>query len=166
MKILAALKKIKHFDRKIDKHVNRIIKWSSYVVDNKDDPEPIYNSEDILKMQQQIKDWAAEKVRIRLALHLTNVRTRADWNGRSYSIDELLLIQNVLIPAELRALTALKRKDKGDRFMQSSSKDSHVVLQYNPKNRDLEVERIEYVKEQLDEILDNLNIETNVVGFE
>lgn len=166
MKILAALKKIKHLDRKIERHLKRINTWSSYIVDNKDDPEPVYNEEDIIRMQQQIKDWAAEKVRIRLALHLTNVRTKVDWNGKLRSIDELLLIQNVLIPEELKALTALKRKDKGGYGLSSSSKDSHVVLQYEPKDRDQKIEKIEYKKDQLDEILDNLNIETDIVGLD
>jgi hypothetical protein len=162
MKILAALKKIKHLDRKITKTMERIVKWSSYIVDNDEDPGPVYDEGDILTMQQRTADWAAEKVRIRLALHLTNVRTKTTWEKREYSIDELHLIQNVFLPAKMRGLKALNRKEKG----YSAPKESRVVLQYDPKQRDLEIEKIEYQKESLDELLDNLNIETEVIGLD
>lgn len=162
MKILAALKKIKHLDRKIENTLLRIDKWSSYIVDNDEDPGPVYDEKDILIMHQKIGDWATEKVRIRAALHLTNVRTKANWGDGEYSIDKLLLIQNVLLPAKMRTLKALNRKEKG----YSAPKESRVVLQYDPKQRDLDVEKIEYQKESLDELLDNLNIETEVIGID
>jgi len=162
MKILAALKKIKHLDRKITKTLERIDRWSSYIVDNEEDPGPVYNTEDITIMQQKIADWAAQKVRIRVALHLTNVRVKVIWEKKEYSIDELLLVQNVFMPAKMRGLKALSRKEKG----YSAPKESRVVLQYDPKQRDMDIERIEYQKESLDELLDNLNIETEVIGLD
>jgi len=162
MKILAALKKIKHLDRKIEKTLLRIDRWSSYIVDNEEDPGPVYDIEDIAVMQQKIADWAAQKVRIRVALHLTNVRVKVVWEKKEYSIDELLLVQNVFMPAKMRGLKTLNRKEKG----YNAPKESRVVLQYDPKQRDLDIERIEYQKESLDELLDNLNIETDVIGLD
>jgi len=41
-----------------------------------------------------------------------------------------------------------------------------VVLQYDPKKRDEDIEKVEHDMEQLDELLDNLNIETDVVGLD
>lgn len=166
MKILAALKKIKHLDRKITKTLKRIDKWCSVIVDNENDQDPVYNSNDIKVMQQKITDWAKEKVRIRSALHLTNVRTKAGWKNGEYSIDHLLLIQNVLLPAEMSGLKTLRRKEKGGYSSNTSSKDSWVILQYDPKKRDEDIEKIEHDMEQLDELLDNLNIETDVVGLD
>lgn len=165
MKILAALKKIKHLDRKIEKTSNRIAKWCSYIVENESDPPPVYNDKDIIKMQQQIGDWAMEKVRIRKALHLTNVRIKVSWDDRMCSIDELLLIQNVILPAQMDALKIMRRKEKGGGYGSTPTKDSYVVLQYDPRKRDMEVEKIDKAKEELDELLDNLNIETEVVGL-
>jgi hypothetical protein len=162
MKILAALKKIKHLDRKIEKTLLRIDRWSSYIIDNEEDPGAVYDEKDIFTMQQKIADWAAVKVRIRLALHLTNVRTKTMWEKKEYSIDELLLVQNVFMPAKMRALKTLNRKEKG----YNAPKETRVVLQYDPKQRDMDIERIELQKEGLDELLDNLNIETEVIGLD
>ena len=166
MKILAALKRIKHLDRKIEKTLKRIDRWCSVVMDNENDPDPVYDTADIQKMQQRIRDWSSEKVRIRHALHLTNIRTKVEYNSKERSIDELLLIQNVLLPAELKGLKALRRRDKGGYGRSSESKDSWVLLQYDPKERDQKVESIEYQLELLDELLDNMNIETDVVGLD
>ena len=165
MKILAALKKIKHLDRKIENVLKRISKYCSVIVDNENDDAPVYNADDIQKMQQKVVDWAVEKVKIRTALHLTNVRTKVDWMDGNYSIDNLLLIQNVLMPAQMKTLTALRRKEKGG-YGNSSSKDSWVIMQYDPKKRDAAIEKAEHSKELLDELLDNLNIETDVVGLD
>ena len=167
MKILQALKKIKHIDRKIEKALRNTEKWCSYISEHKNEPKPTYDAVDIGKMRQQIRDWAAEKVRIRAALHLTNVRTKVEFDGEEYSIDELLLMQNVTIPTELKALTSLRRKEKSSGFgRHAQNDDSFVVLQYNPKDRDKEIEKLEHRRDLLDELLDNLNIETEVVGLD
>jgi hypothetical protein len=166
MKILAALKKIKHLDRKIEKAIKRIDKWCSVVQDNENDPKPVYDGTDLQKMHQQVTDWSSEKIRIRHALHLTNIRTKVEFNSKPRSIDELLLIQNILLPAELRALKALHRRTKGGYGHHSESKDSWVLLQYDPKDRDQKTEAIEFQLELLDELLDNVNIETDVVGLD
>jgi len=166
MKILAALKKIKHLDRKIEKTLKRIENWCSIIVDNEKDPAPVYNAEDVRKMRQRVIDWSTEKVRIRAALHLTNVRTVVDFEGKEHSIDELLLEQNVIIPAQLKAWSAMRRKEKGSGYRSTDSKDSWVVMQFDPKERDMEIEKLEYLKERLDELLDNLNIETDVIGLD
>ncbi len=165
MKILAALKKIKHLDRKITKTLKRIDKYCSVIVDNENDEDPVYNEDDVRKMQQKVVDWAMEKVKIRTALHLTNVRTKVSWKDGEHSIDNLLLIQNVLLPAKMSTLKALRRKEKGG-YGHSSSKDSWVIMQYDPKKRDEDIEKVEYDMEQLDELLDNLNIETDVIGLD
>jgi len=165
MKILAGLKRIKHLDRKITKTLKRISKWCSFVSDNKEDPAPVYDEGDIRTMQQQIGDWAVAKAAIRKGLHLTNVRTRVDFDGRQMSIDELLLLQNVVFPEKKKALVALRRKEKGG-YGSTSSKDSWVVLQYNPKERDQAIEKLELLEEELDTLLDNLNIETDIVGLD
>jgi len=169
MKILAALKKIKHIDRKIEKNMNRIGKWCSYIVENKDDLAPTYNTDDISRMHQQISDWSAQKAAIRHAIHVTNIRTVCDWNGhKGVSIDELLLIQNVILPQKLSAQKAMRRVEKGGGYMSrhDTNKDSYVVLQYDPKKRDMVIESIENEKDSLDEKLDNLNIETDVIGID
>ncbi len=171
MKILASLKSIKHLDRKIEKNKERISKWCSYIVEVREGEaagEPVYNRSDLIKMVQQIRDWTAEKVRIRHALHITNMETKAEFDGKSYTIDELLLIQNVVIPTQIATLKLMRRVEKGRSYMSSSSDPnvkSWVELQYDPKERDQLVESHERDLEKLDEILDTLNIETDVIGL-
>jgi len=165
MKILAALKRIKHLDRKITKTLARIGKWCSFVVDNEKDPDAVYDKDDIRRMQQQIGDWAEAKATIRHGLHLTNIRTKVQFNGVEMSIDELLLLQNVILPEKMKALKVLRREEKGG-YGNTAGKDSWVILQYDPKERDMAIEKLELLMESLDEILDNLNIETDVVGLD
>ena len=169
MKILAALKKIKHLDRKIEKTMKRIGKWSSYVIEHKDDPDPTYNEADIKKMHQQISDWLVQKAGIRHALHITNIETKCEWRGnKEVSIDELLLIQNVILPQKMAAQKAMRRAEKGGGYLSRHelNKDAYVVLQYDPKKRDIIIGSLENEKDLLDELLDNLNIETDVIGID
>jgi hypothetical protein len=166
MKILTALKKIKHLDRKIEKNLKRISKYCSVIVED-DEAPPAYDEDDIRKMSQQVKDWAVHKAAIRAALHLTNARTRVPFHGRELSIDELLLYQNVVIPAEMACLTNLRRKEKGGLGYMSRevSKNAMVITQYDPKERDAAIEKLEDIKEELDALLDRMNIETDVIGL-
>ena len=165
MKILTALKKIKHLDRKIGKTQKRIADWCSFVVENDKDPGPDYNADDISKMMQQVADWAGEKVRIRKCLHRTNVEVEVEWDGQKRSIDELLLIQNITLPTMIFSLRHLRRKEKNSSFGHKD-KDAYVVLQYDPRERDRAIEKLEYKKDELDALLDNLNIETDVIGLD
>jgi hypothetical protein len=171
MKILAALKRIKHLDRKIEKHMARIGKWCSYIVEVKegDEPEtPIYNTEDLRRMRQQVNDWTLEKGAIRHALHVTNMETKTEFEGKLFSIDALLLIQNVVIPQQIATWKKLRRleKSRGYGSYNDTTIKSWVELQYDPKERDTEIERHEHRLEKLDEVLDTLNIETDIIGLD
>ncbi|RLI55917.1 MAG: hypothetical protein DRO87_08495 [Candidatus Thorarchaeota archaeon] len=164
MKILQALKKIKKLDRKIEKYQRRIQKYCSFIVEP-EDPPPAYSSEDIRRMQQAVADLLSEKVRIRVALHLTNVKTSLNYCGRNYTIDELLLLQNVDIPERIKTLKLLRRREKGGVYRDEHSKQARVVIQYDPRERDKVIEELEDALSALDDLLDNANIETDVIGL-
>lgn len=168
MKILSALKKIKHIDRKIEKNMARIEKWSSYFTRD-DVPEaasaPAYSAEDIRRMIQQVNDWSVEKMRIRAALHRTNVETRVDWHGQNCSIDELLLIRTMVLPKQVEVMKKLRRKEKGSSWNRTADKEEYVVLQYDPKDRDRELDSLDEKMREIDAILDEVNIETEVIGL-
>jgi len=165
MKILQALKKIKHIDRKIEKQSEKIQKYCSVIMEP-NDPAPPYDAGDISKMLQSISDLLLEKARIRAALHKTNVATTVEFNGANRTIDELLLWQNVVIPGTIRAFKALRRKEKRNRYEETYSKEARVLLQYDPRNRDRGIEEMEDTLQRLDDTLDNLNIETDVIGLD
>lgn len=161
MKILAALKRIKHLDRKAEKNLKRIKTWSSYVNDADDPTDPLYTDEDIRKMMQQIHDWSVEKARLRHLLHKTNLQTTAEFKGKTYTIDELLCMQAIILPADKKLWEALERKSKP--YTGRSEPKVTVVMQYDPKQKVKEIDAIENTMVELNELLDHLTIEVDLV---
>ena len=163
MKIIEALKKIKHLDRKIDKTTTRITAWASYLEDKtatEEENKPQYDAQDIAGMIQQISDWVREKAKLRHRLHKTNLQTTAEFNGKAHTIDELLGLKEMIIPQQIKTLQLLRRKEKptyGD------TKHLRAVLQYDPKKRDEIIEKLEHGLEELDALLDHITIEVDIV---
>ena len=165
MKIITALKKIKHLDKKIAKNQSRIAEWASYFTDEDRSVKPTYNSREIEVMFQQIKDWLDVKMQIRHALHLTNLTVTRDFENRKYTLDELLLLQNVVIPEQITSLKKLQRKQK-DRY--SSGRNDiyvHSVVQFDAFDRDKKIDALEDKKTKIDEILDSASLEEEVIGL-
>lgn len=161
MKVIEALKKIKHIDRKIEKANQRIQRWCSYIEGpGEDNSVPTYSREDLRKEVQRIGDLVTQKANIRSALHRTNIETTLEFNGKLCTIDELLVIQNIVIPETLRTLKLFRRKEKNH---YNKATDGRVVLQYDPKERDKEIEECEKNKEELDELLDNSTYATELI---
>lgn len=161
MKILAALKKIKHLDRKKEKAMERIDKWSSYVNDTNDPTTPLYNAEEIRKLRQQIHDWMMEKASLRHRLHKTNLQTTVEFMGKARTLDELLCLQAIVLPVDIKSWKALNRKSKP--YHGSGQPHINVVLQYDPKEKDKAIDDIENVMVELNELLDHMTIETDLV---
>lgn len=162
MKIIEGLKKIKQLDRKIEKNNERIKKWCSFLQHPGDAPAT-YDADDIRKMMQQSADWAAEKARIRHALHRTNIETSVEFDGKIYSIDEMLCLQNITLPQKLNQLKLLRREEKGGSWRAKDDKDAKVIMQYDPKERDQAIADIEDALVRLDETLDSVNMNTDLV---
>jgi hypothetical protein len=162
VKVIEALKRIKHVDRKIGKSKQRIKKWCSYVQERDGEgTEPTYDTDDLKKEVQRIGDLVAQKTAIRRALHRTNVETQLEFEGKKRSVDELLIVQKVEIPEKLETLRLFRRLEK--RY--NDPKEFKVVLQYDPKERDKAVEEWEDKKERLDELLDKSTYEIEVIGL-
>lgn len=161
MKIIEALKKIKHLDRKIAKTIERIGKWCAYIEDKRNTEPPLYNKEDIGKMQQQIADWTSEKLRLRARLHETNVVRTAEFRGKNYSIDHLLLIQAVALPTEKKVLERMTRQHL--HLSPAEREHCHIVMQYDPKGRDKDIDSVENEMEELNTLLDKLTMEIDLV---
>ena len=161
MKIIEALKKIKHLDRKIEKAGERITIWSSYVETiNEGDlvaEEPLYNAKDIMIMVQQTNDWQQEKARLRHLLHRTNILTSAKFDNKVYNIDELLLLQNIVLPEKLNTQKRLSRQ----RILNPAKQ--RVIMQYDPKEREKEIDSIEDTATRLNALLDQLSLSVEVL---
>jgi len=155
MTILEALKKIKHLDRKIEKTHKRISRWCSYV----DTDNPLYDSGDVKRMLQSVEDLIRERNRLRHLIHKTNIATVVTFQHKEFTLDELLILRTLTLPAKLASVTLLRRREKGF----NDPKEAKVVLQYDPRERDKNIESIENTIDELDAFLDSVNITTNLV---
>lgn len=158
MKIIEALKKIKHIDRKIAKNRERISKWCSFVVSPGDPDKPLYDADEIRSMLQANGDMATEKVRIRHSLHKTNISTTAEFNGKVYTVDELLLMQAVSLPYALGTLNGMSRAK-----VPYGQDKALVITQYDPKAKDKEIDYLERQAADLNDLLDMVSLETDVI---
>lgn len=151
MNILQAVKKIKHLDRKIDKNNARVLKWCSHF----NNEETQY---DVSKLLQSVSDLIEEKSKIQHALHRTNVAVMINFQGKTVSIDELIILLKVTLPAKINSLKLLRRREKkyGD------TSDIKIVMNYNPMERDKKIDALENLVDVAEEILDNVNITTEL----
>jgi hypothetical protein len=163
MKIIEALKKIKHLDRKVEKAQGRVKQWCTYTV-RTDKPqegqEPLYNAEDVRRMIQAITDWKVEKARLRHQLHITNLQTEVEFRGKVWNVDQLLLHQALVLPAMLETQKLLSRQNRGFGY---HDKVTETVMQYDPKEREKRVDALEYEAEELNALLDQISIGTDVI---
>lgn len=162
MKIIEALKKIKHLDRKIEKTSDRISKWCSYIDDKEKPTAPVYNEEDIRRMLQQIEDWTKEKAHLRHRLHKTNLHTTFGLWNKVYTLDELLGLKEIVIPRLIETQKLMRRKEKG-RWYAGDNKNAVTINQFDPKQRDKAIDSLENQKEEIDAVVDRLSIEVDVV---
>lgn len=165
MNILGALKKIKHLDRKIEKTLKRIMDWSSYILEEGDEDTPLYNEGDMRTMSQSVEDMTNEKARIRHLLHKTNMNTTVEFEGKERTIDELLILQNIILPGKIALQNYFNRKEKGHSYHHEHDKNAKVVMQYDPKKKAAAIDGIEYRAEQLNEFLDNVSITVDVIDW-
>lgn len=146
------LRRIKHLTRKITKNTERIRKWCSHF----DNEEPQY---DVEKLIQSVNDMIMEKGKLRHELHKTNVEVEVLFQGRLMSVDELIILVSLTLPAKIDTLKALRRREK--RFNQLEEK-LKVVMNYDPLERDKKIDALEYTLEEANDVLDNLNITTEI----
>lgn len=151
MTILQVLKKIKHLDRKVEKNSKRIQKWCSHF----NNEETQY---DVAKLIQSANDMLEEKARWRHLLHKTNIQTIIEFQGKNVSIDELIILLTLTLPTKINILRLLRRQEKG----YNMDKDIKVVMNYDPADRDKKIDALENVMDKAEEVLDNLNIATEV----
>jgi len=150
MKIIQALKKIKQLSRKIETTKERISTWCSY----QSDEEPLYT--DIQGMKQSVFDMQAEIAKIRHAIHVLNATTKVNFKGKETTLDELLLEATVTIPSKLALLSSLRRKEK-NRYIQNQA-DVKIILQYDPLERDKEVDKLIELTAEINDFIDVCNI--------
>jgi len=158
--ILQGLKKIKHLDRKIKKTQERIGKWASYI-----DPLEAPPQYDIKPLIQSINDMLEERARIRHALHVTNAIRVVEFEGKSLTVDELLIRLTVTIPTKIATLKQLRRKEK-PYHLKDEKQEHKVVLQYDPGQRDREIDALENEMDDINTLLDEFNISVDVFNYE
>lgn len=156
--ILQGLKKIKHLDRKVKKLQERIAKWGSYI-----DPMEAPPQYEVRPLIQAVNDMLAERARIRHALHATNALHQIEYKGKKITIDDLLIMVTVTIPTKIATLKLLKRKEKP--YNMKEEKEQKVVLQYDPADRDRQIDALENELDEINGVLDEINITIDVFKY-
>lgn len=152
MTVLQALKKIKHLSRKLEKNRARMQKWCSHL----ESEETMYDWE---KLMQSCQDLVTEIAKLRHSLHLTNISEMVDFDGRTYTIDELIGMRTTVIPHRIVLWKSLRRREKG----YHDAKEAKVVTHFDFKKRDMEVDKLEDMLDDVDAILDHVNITTKII---
>jgi hypothetical protein len=150
--IFQNLKRIKHLTRKIKKNSERLKKWCSHF----DNEETQYDTE---KLIQSVNDMITERGKLRHELHKTNVEIEVLFQGRLISVDELIILVSLTIPAKIETLKLLRRRERS--YNQSEDKFK-VIMNYDPIERDKKIDALEYTLEEANDVLDNLNITTEI----
>jgi len=164
MTILQALKKIKHIDRKLEKIGERAARWCSYYdIELSPGEDPPYNVE---KLLQQAKDLRAHRAELRHALHKANIDHLVSYKDKKMTIDELLILRTMTLPQHKTLLSCLRRKEKNYHALRHLSEDERkavtVINQFDSAKRDKAIDDIDDEMAKIDEILDELNIDTAV----
>ena len=152
MTVLQALKKIKHLSRKLEKNRQRMVRWASHL----ETEEPLY---DWSKLMQSCQDLVKEIAKLRHSLHLTNISKTVDWDGRAYTIDELIGMRTTVLPQRIVLWKSLRRREKN----YHDPKEVNVITHFDYKQRDMEIDKLEDQLDEVDAILDHVNIETEVL---
>lgn len=155
--ILQALKRIKHLDRKIEKNKSRIQKWCSYL-----DPAQSPPQYDTNKLIQSVNDMLNERAMLRHALHTTNALYKVKYKGKEVTIDELLILSTITIPAKIAIFKLQRRVEIPYQMRQQEAEKQKVVMQYDPNKRDQAIDSFENELAEIDALLDEINISTDV----
>ena len=148
--------------RKIIKNRERIAKWCSYFQEIGAEPEtPRYDKEGIRRLIQSSYDLITERNKIRHRLHKTNMKKVKVpvLNDETMTIDEVIILTTLSIPQILTIFKTLRRKEK---TYQQRGDNSKVIIQYDPEERDKEIDSLEDLQEKLNSFLDTINITTEL----
>jgi hypothetical protein len=163
MTILEVLKKIKHVDRKIETAKIRLAKWCSYFDFEADTDTglPLYDTE---KLLQSLKDMISVRATYRHALHKANIKNTVEYNGREHTLDELIMMRTVSLPAVLECLKLLRRKEKNYTDLRHMTEDERkavrIITQFDALKRDKSIDKVENEMAEIDRVLDDINIVT------
>jgi hypothetical protein len=113
---------------------------------------------DWAKLMQSCQDLVTEIAKIRHALHRTNIMKTVDFDGRTYTIDELIGMRTTVIPNRIVLWKSLRRREKS----YNDPKEVNVVTHFDHKTRDMEIDKLEDMLDDVDAILDHVNIETEL----
>ena len=156
--ILQVLKKIKHLDRKIEKNQERIKKCASYV--SPEEEKPLY---DPMKLIQSVKDMIIEVSKLKHNLHYTNATTIIKYKNEDMTIDMLLLLRTVTMPLLIETHKLLKKKSITSRYGDNQyEKGSKVIKLYDPREKDMTIDKLEDELVNIDSIIDEINITQEV----
>lgn len=163
MKIIEGLKGLKVLQKRIESNTTEISKYSSVLSSEK----PAFGTEDEQRKQvksriQANEDLVNEYLKMKARIEYTNIVTKVEFNGKMYSLADLLVVQRSLGKLMLHTYSALNQDSARQRIVRSGinsidGKPVEALMMYN------EVDKINGLRKWQD-LLDNLSSRLEVLN--
>lgn len=170
MKIIEALKELPLIEKKIEKKISDIRKYSSGLDRAEDTDLPFITVEkqriEVDALKQSVKDLVNRKAKLRTNLSMTNAKTKVTIDGMTLTISEWIEYREKGLSNLIRAQEAL-----GDFTAQDLLRSTHVDLQkgiktirfFDEKAKNEEVIRLTAIKDNIDGRLEVVNATTDLI---
>lgn len=156
MTILDGLKKIKLLKAKAAKTQQRIIdNCCSF-----EGEEPIHNVRELI---QSHTDLITRIHNIKAGIQCTNATTDiTETKYNTHTIASLIAYRQSVLPQKITIFKSLSKATKENEGRYDNPKRK-IVLHYNPKDRDLQIDKYEEEIIEIDAILDKYNVTTVII---
>lgn len=154
--IIEGLRKVKMLTRRIEKNRKRIAQRCSIVANPAEMNDEIldFKAKELATLQQSTHDLINERSRVLAALQVANVSNTVEYDGRKYTLSELMLLRRETIPNQLEALKCLRRQEKR---AYANNNDECVFVFYDHEERDRQIDMLEDKLMHIDTALDEAN---------
>ena len=162
MKIIEGMKKLRVIEKRMEKNMESISKYSSLL----NTERPYFETEDRQKQEvksliQANKDLMEEYLKLKKDLEFTNLVTLLELGGRKYSISELLVLKRKMAKNMINTFGSLNAKAANTRLssarMRGEEKTPQAVRLYKEEDKNAGLSQWQEIYDNIDSRLEVLN---------
>lgn len=164
MKLVEAMKELKLIEKKIDKNINSIQKYSSQPSNER----PYFTSieeqkKEIKSLIQANKDLMDNYLDLKQKIEKTNLTITVEMDGRKYTISELLVLKRRLAKLMIASYEAMNDKEAKHSIMRLSDSQIKVERFYDEKEKNQGLAMWQDFYDNIDSRLEVINATTELV---
>jgi hypothetical protein len=168
MKIVEGMKKLKLIEKKIDDNVRKIEQYASLVSTERTFFEnEKEQKKEVESLLQSNEDLVTEYLRIKRQIEATNLAITAEFDGKFYTLSDLLVIQRRLGDKLVETQQALNSKYADQRIRQAPSeidgKKAQVVRLYDENKKNEKLQNLMEFTSNISARLEVINATTDLV---